>query len=290
MSRRHLGFLALGVAAVSFSGVLIRLADAPSLTIAFYRNLIATGILLPLAVKGRADELRSLSARQWAIAVLAGFLLAAHFATWIPSLSYISIGASTVLVTTVPVWVAILGRLLGVRIEPRTLAGIALSLAGAAVVFGRDLGSPDARGDALALAGAVAGAGYFLSGRSLRRQVSLLAYVGIAYAVCSTVLAVVVVAAGQQLSGFPPKVWLLFLLMALGPQILGHTVFNHLLSDVEPGVIAIAVTAEPVGATVLAFAFFGEVPPWTAFAGGALILAGIWVTVSRRTVVATPLR
>ncbi len=98
MSRRHLGFLALGVAAVSFSGVLIRLADAPSLTIAFYRNLIATGILLPLAVKGRADELRSLSARQWAIAVLAGFLLAAHFATWIPSLSYISIGASTVLV------------------------------------------------------------------------------------------------------------------------------------------------------------------------------------------------
>ena len=86
--------------------------------------------------------------------------------------------------------------------------------------------------------------------------------------------------------------WLLFLLMALGPQILGHTVFNYLLSDVEPGVIAIAITAEPVGATLLAIAFFGEIPPWTALLGGVMILAGIWVTVraqARRSVPEAPI-
>ena len=92
-------------------------------------------------------------------------------------------------------------------------------------------------------------------------------------------LALVVAAAGQPFSGFGLKVWVLFGLMALGPQIMGHTVFNYLLGHVEPGVIAIAVTGEPVGATLLALAFFGEVPPWTTFAGGALILVGIWVTI-----------
>jgi drug/metabolite transporter (DMT)-like permease len=206
-------------------------------------------------------------------------LLALHFSLWIPSLSYISVGASTVLVTTQPVWLAGFARIRGERVPSRTIAGIALSLAGALMIFGRDLGSADFRGDALAVGGAVAAAAYFLMGRSLRRDVSLLTYVGIAYTVSAAILGVVVALAGQPFLGFEPKVWLLFLLMALGPQILGHTVFNYLLGHMEPGVIAIAVTGEPVGATLLALAFFGEVPPWTAFAGGALVLAGIWVTV-----------
>lgn len=292
MSRRHLGLLALGVVAVSFSAVFIRLADAPALSVAFYRNAIAAAILLPLAIARHGDEIRRLTRAQWATALLAGGLLAAHFATWIPSLDYISIGASTVLVTTQPVWVALIGRFLGERIDPRALLGVALSLAGAAVIFGRDLGSTDARGDFLALLGAVCAAGYFLSGRSLRRRASLLTYVGIAYTACAVILGIVVALAGQPFSGFAPKVWLLFALMALGPQIMGHTVFNYLLSDVQPGVIAIAVTGEPVGATILALAFFGEVPPWTAFVGGALILAGIWVTIvtqPRRAVPEAPL-
>jgi drug/metabolite transporter (DMT)-like permease len=279
MSRRHLAFLAVGVVAVSFSSVLIRLADAPPLTVAFWRMAIASAILLPPMLVRRGEEIRAFERSQWATAGLAGLLLAAHFATWVPSLSYISVGASTVLVTTQPVWVAVIGRILGARIARATVLGIALSLVGAIVIFGRDLGTPDLRGDALALLGAVAAAGYFLSGRSLRRRVSLLAYVGVAYTTCAAVLSLVVVFSGEPFLGLGARAWLLFLLMALGPQILGHTVFNYLLSDVEPGIIAIAVTAEPVGATLLAFAFLGEVPPWTAFLGGALILAGIWLTI-----------
>jgi drug/metabolite transporter (DMT)-like permease len=279
VNRRHLALLVLGVTAVSFSSIFIRLAKAPALSVAFYRNAIAAAILLPFALRWHSDELRGLTSRQWVTAFLAGALLALHFALWIPSLSYISVGASTVLVTTQPVWVAAFGRALGDRVSSKAVAGIALSLAGALVIFGRDLGSADFRGDALAVAGAVAAAGYFVAGRSLRREVSLLTYVGVAYSVCAVILAFVVAIAGQPFSGFEAKAYALFGLMALGPQILGHTVFNYLLAHVEPGVIAIAVTGEPVGATLLALAFFGEVPPWTAFVGGALILAGIWVTI-----------
>ena len=228
MTPRHLGLLALGVAAVSFSSIFIRLADAPALTVAFWRTGIASAILLPFTISRHHQEIRKLTRIQWTTALLAGVLLAAHFATWIPSLSYISVGASTVLVTTQSVWVALLGRALGERVDSRAPLGIGLSLAGALVIFGRDLGSPNLRGDALALLGAVAAAGYFLSGRSLRREVSLLVYVGIAYTVCAAILGVVVVVTGQPFVGLGARVWLLFLLMALGPQILGHTVFNYL--------------------------------------------------------------
>ncbi|MBI3647411.1 MAG: DMT family transporter [Actinobacteria bacterium] len=255
---------------------------------AFYRNALAVAILVPAALALHRDELRGLSRGQWAAAVASGALLAAHFALWIPSLSFISVGASTVLVTTQPVWVALLGRFLGERIEGRTLLGAGLSVAGALAIFGGDLGSSNLRGDSLALGGAAAAAGYYLAGRSLRRRVSLLTYVAICYSTCAAILAIAVAAAGQPFAGFPPKVWVLFVLMALGPQIMGHTVFNYLLSDVPAPVIATAITAEPIGATLLALAFFAEVPPWTALVGGALILSGIAVTVRAQADVTAP--
>jgi len=285
MSPRHLALLALGVAAVSCSSILIRLAEAPALSVAFYRNAMAAVVLVPLALRGHRAEIRSLSRRQWGIAALSGVLLAVHFALWIPSLSYTSVAASTVLVTTQPVWVALIGRGFGETVSRRTLVGIGLSLAGAIVISGGDFGLSRraAFGDALALLGAVAAAGYFLSGRNLRVRLSLLTYVGIVYSTCALLLAGAMAVSGTPFAGFEPKVWLLFALMALVPQILGHTVFNYLLADVRATVIAIAVTGEPIGSTLLALAFFGEVPRWTAFAGGALILAGIYVTVAAQT-------
>ena len=101
-------------------------------------------------------------------------------------------------------------------------------------------------------------------------------------------MAVVVALAAQPFAGFAPKVWVLFALMALGPHVLGHTVFNFLLADVHATVVATAITAEPIGATILALAFFGETPPGTVLVGGLLILAGIAVTVRAQTVSIAP--
>lgn len=285
MSPRQVALLALGVVAVAFSSILIRLADAPPLSIAFYRNAIAAAVVAPLAVARHRDELRMLTRRQWAVAALAGAFLAAHFALWIPSLEYTTVAASTVLVTTQPVWVALIGRALGEPVSRRGLIGIGLSLVGAVAISGGDFGlSPRAAfGDLLALLGAVLAAAYFVSGRSVRRRLSLVPYVAIAYTTCAILLAVAVLAARDPFTGFSTEAWLLFVLMAVVPQFLGHTVFNYLLAEVEASVVAISVTGEPVGATLLALAFFAEVPRWTAFAGGALILGGIYVTVAAQT-------
>ncbi len=285
MSPRHLALLAVGVLAVSFSSVLIRLADAPPLSVAFYRNAMAAAVLLPLALVRHREEFRSLSGRQVRIALFAGLLLAAHFATWITSLSYTTVAASAVLVTSQPIWISVAGRFVGERVTRAALAGIGLALVGAVVISGGDFGTSSraAYGDGLALVGAMCAAGYTMSGRNLRQQVSLLTYVAIVYTTCSVLLAVALVASGTPFTGFDGRAWLMFALLTIGPQIMGHTIFNYLLAHLEAVVVAVAIMAEPVGATLLALAILGETPPWTAVAGGVVVLAGVYLAVSGQT-------
>jgi drug/metabolite transporter (DMT)-like permease len=283
MSPRTIGLLVLGVVAVSFSAIFIRLSDAPPMTVAMYRNAIAAAILVPVALARHRPELRSLTPRQWGLAALAGVFLAAHFATWIPSLDYTTVAASTVLVTTQPLWVAAIAYLaFRERLSRAAVIGILVALAGTAIVSGGDvsLSGRAVFGDMLALVGAGLAACYFVIGRGLRRQMSLLAYVSVCYTVCALVMIPVVAASGQPFLDLRWQDWGLLVLMALVPQILGHTVFNYLLGEVEATVIAIAVMGEPVGASLLALAFFGETPPWTAAAGGALILTGVYVAIT----------
>ncbi len=267
--------------AVSFSSVLIRKADAPPLAIAFWRNALAASVLLPLALIFRRNEFRALDAGRFRVALLAGALLAAHFATWVPSLSFTTVAASAVLVTTQPVWIAVFGRLIGERIGGRALAGIGLALAGTAVISGGDFAASGRAlfGDALALTGAVCAAGYFLAGRSLRQEVSLLTYVGIVYTTTAVLLAGAMVVSGTPFTGFPAGTWVVLVLLTVGPQLLGHTVFNYLLGHLETAVVAVAIMAEPVGATILAFLILQETPPATAVAGGVIILAGVYLAI-----------
>ncbi len=298
MPVRHAALLAMGVVAVSFSAIFIRLAHAPAVSIAFYRNGFAAALVVPLAVARRRPELRALTGRQGLILTASGGLLAVHFATWIASLSYTTIAASVVLVTASPILVAVASSVLfGERVARRAIAGILVGLAGAAIVSGGDLivvSGRAAGGDLLAVAGAVAAAGYFVAGRRLRQDLSLLTYVATVYATCALLLWPAAVLSGARLTGFPAKTWGLFVLMALVPQMLGHTVFNYLLKDVSATVVAISIMGEPIGSTLLALAFFGETPPWTAVLGGLLLLAGIYVAVTaegraRRRQPVTPL-
>jgi drug/metabolite transporter (DMT)-like permease len=289
MPARSLVLLVIGVVAVGFAAIFIRYADAPSLSIAFYRNAIAAAILLPLAIARHPGEIRRLSRRQLAIAALSGVFLALHFATWISSLALTTVAASVVLVTSAPIFTAAAGRLFfGERVDHRVMVGILLALAGTLVITGGDLrlSGRAALGDLLALAGAVAGAGYFLAGRRLRPSMSLLTYVGLVYAICAALLLVIVLIAGDPLGGFDARTWWMLVLLALVPQVLGHTTFNYLLADLDATVVAVAVMGEPVVSALLALGFFGEVPPWSTVLGGVVLLAGIYVALSDRARVA----
>jgi len=282
MTARQAGLLAIGVVVVSFAAPLIRLADAPPLAIAMYRNLFATAVLLPLALWRHRGELRALARSDVLALGGAGVLLAVHFGTWVPSVTLTTVAASTVLVSTQPLWSAVFARLfLGDRIRRAVAVGIGIAFAGAVMISGFDfsLSTRAFAGDLLALTGAAAVAGHRIVALGPRRRISLLPLVAIMYGVCAVVLVLVVLVSGTRATGFEAQTWFWMALLALGPQVIGHTLFNLLLRDVDPTVIAVAIMGEAVGATLLALALFGEIPSTGAIAGGALLLTGIFVAV-----------
>ena len=137
-------------------------------------------------------------------------------------------------------------------------------------------------GNLLALAGAVLAGLYVLAGRSVRQRVNLVPYVTVVYVVCAGGLLAYSLALGDPVLAYPPREWLLFLGMAIGPGLLGRTVVNWALAHVESSVVSVSFVGEPVGSTVLALVILGEVPGALTLAGGAIVIGGIYLTARGR--------
>lgn len=283
--------VALGIAilAVSTSAILIRYSSAPTLVIALYRVLFTTVLLLPFAVHSYRDAFYRLSRRDWIAASAAGVALALHFALWFESLAWTSVAASVTIVQIQVLFVASGAALfLSERITRRASVGMMIALCGIAIMsFGGTIvgaptvGAAPLYGNILAIVAAVCMAGYVLTGRSLRQRIPLVPYVVIVYAVCVVVLLALTTAVNDTLFAYPPYEWFLFILMALGPGILGHTVLNWALAHVESSVVSVSLLAEPVCSTVLAVVLLSELPTRFTAIGGAMTLIGIIIT-SRR--------
>ena len=282
-SRRVRASLALGVLSVSWAAILVRLADAPALAIAAWRLVLAGAAALAFALLRRRAELRALDGRAYSLLAGAGLALALHFATWISSLRLTSVASSVALVTTQPVWVALLSRaLLRERIAPRVAGGIALAVLGGIAMAGGDVatGPRALAGDALALAGAIAAALYFVAGRRVRARLSAGAYVGVVYPVAALGLLALAIGAGTQLTGFGARTWTALALLALVPQLLGHSLLNWSLRWLSGTFVAVTIVAEPVMSIVLAIPVLGERPSSTQVVGGLLLLAGVALAAS----------
>ena len=272
--------ISLGIVAVSFGSIFIRLADAPSLVIAAYRLTLASLILAPAAFLRSRDELRALTGGDLRLALLAGLFLGLHFATWITSLEYTSVASSVVFVDTHPLFVGLASHfLLRERLSRPTLVGILVAVLGGAIIgygsFG--LGREEFLGDLLALVGAAMAAGYFLIGRKLRPKLSLLSYIFLVYATGAVVLLAFSALAGQPFVGYSRQTYLMFLLLAVVPQIIGHSSFNWALRYLTTTFVSVTVLGEPIGATILATLILREPPTLMEVVGGVLILAGIYI-------------
>ncbi|GAA0469051.1 DMT family transporter [Halococcus dombrowskii] len=280
-----LAALAIAVVAVSTSAILVRFSAAPSIVKAFYRVLFTTLLLAPFAVVRHRNAFSRLTARDWLVAGAGGVALAIHFASWFESLEFTSVAASVTIVQSQVLFVAIgASWLLAEHVTRRTIAGMALALVGIATlsigdsITGAVAGPAPLYGNALALVGAVCAAGYVLAGRSLRQRIPLIPYVIVVYSVCAVVLFALVLADGAALTDYPAGEWLLFVGMAIGPGIFGHTVLNWALAHLESSVVSVSLLGEPIGSALLALLLLGEVPSIVTVVGGAVILLGITVT------------
>lgn len=297
--------------AVSTASLFIRYAQAdgaPSLVIAVYRLTLATLVLLPLTLWRRRAELRRLTGREWLLTGLSGVFLGLHFGTWISSLEYTTVANSVVFVSTAPLFVALIAAV-GLREKPTrsVLGGLALALAGSVIVGVSDAcaggdGCPAVSdfvrgagffGDLLALAGAVAVAAYLIIGRTVRGGMSLLVYILLTYGSAALTLVAGVCLLRGSFAGFGPADfaasllggelgWALYVvLLALLPQLIGHSSYNWALRYLPATFVSVTVLGEPLGSTLLAYFLLGETPTPLKLLGAAFIVGGILLAARR---------
>lgn len=279
--------LTIGIFTVSTAAPLARLAMTASgersvgfsLILAASRLTLAALALIPTWYKFYHQP-PSAQAVRYAIA--AGVALAIHFATWISSLAYTSIAASTILVTTNPVWVALLSWLwLKEKLSQQILAGVAISLIGGLIVGLSDQSSSEAvtnvwLGNSLAIVGAWGASFYFLLGRQAQQQdLGISSYVAIAYTVAALILLPIPLLTHTPYFGYSPNVYGYILLMAILPQLIGHTSLNWSIRWISPTVITLIILLEPVLASLLGYALFQEVPTIQVLIGSIILLAGV---------------
>lgn len=281
--------LAGGILVVSTAAILIRVAQAegaPSLAIAALRLTIASAILVPFAwVRARSDA-QQLSARDLWITLVSGACLALHFAAWITSLEFTSVASSTALVTTNPIWVGIGSvLLLRERVSRGMMAGISVAVFGTLVLLFSDVRAAEGAGEhtllgnVLALIGALSASAYLLIGRWLRHRLDLTTYVAMVYGAASVLLTAATLVKGDALTGFTMTAYLCIAGLAIGPQLIGHTILNWSVRQMPATVVALSILGEPIGSSMLAIFLLGEAVAPVQGVAFLLILAGIYLAV-----------
>jgi drug/metabolite transporter (DMT)-like permease len=290
--------LLIAILATSTASLFIRFAQAegaPSLVIAAVRLTIATLILAPIALLNHRDELNRLTRSDLILGIVSGVFLAIHFATWISSLEYTTVASSVVFVSTGPLWVAIFSpMLLNERLTRVAIIGLVLALVGGTVIalsdactWNNGMHCPELShimqgramwGNFLALCGALAVSGYLIIGRKVRAKMSLIPYIFLVYGVSAIVLNIIMVASKQSPLGYSATAYGWIFLLAVIPQLIGHSLFNWLLKYLSATMVSVTTLSEPIGSAILAFIFLKETPTLAVISGGVLILIGIYLT------------
>lgn len=284
------------IAAVSTASIFIRFAQeqAPSLVIAALRLTFASLLLAPIAWFRHRDELKGLTRNELVLAVFSGLFLAVHFATWITSLEYTTVASSVVFVSTGPLWVALLSPVfLNERLTRAAVVGLLIAILGGIAIglsdacsWSNGLRCPQMDqilqgramwGNFLALVGAWTVSGYIIIGRKVRAKISLIPYIFLVYGISAVALILMMFAAGESPRGYPAETYGWIFLLALFPQLIGHSTYNWLLRYLPASLVAITTLAEPVGSAILAYFILSEIPSGGVMLGGLLILIGIYL-------------
>lgn len=271
----------LGVIGVSASGPIMAATAAPVLAIAFWRNLLGALLMGGPAAVSKRGEFAALTAADCRRLAVAAVALALHFACFITALKLTSVAAATALVCLQVAWIALFDALRGSRPQRAVVAGLGVAFVGVVIITGFDLSlSPDALlGDVLALAGGALAGVYQMAGAAARRTMSTGTYTTLCYGACAVILLVLCIVTRQPVVGFSTAAWMGILAVTLMAQIMGHSVFNHLLAVMSPLVVSMIILLEIPGAAILAAVFLDETLPAGTYGGLALILVGLAVVI-----------
>ncbi|MGG1632891.1 DMT family transporter [Rossellomorea sp. NRS-1567] len=270
--------LAIGVISVSTSAILVKVSSAPAGVLAFYRLFFTVLLMSPVFFLKYVKELKVITLRDWMFSILAGVFLAFHFILWFESLNYTSVASSTVLVTLQPLF-AFIGAYLFFqeKLTGRAIISAVLAVSGSIIISWGDfkISGSALWGDILALVACALVTGYLLFGQTIRKRLSLITYTYLVYAISSVVLFLYVMMRSESLGPYPKEDWVYFLLLAIIPTLLGHSLFNWSLKWLSTSTISMAILFEPIGASILAYWLLAEKVIMTQVVGGLVIIIGV---------------
>lgn len=285
--------IVIAIASASSAAILIRLAlqeSMPPALIAGARLFIAALVLTPLTLKSYWSHILKLSRNELMLAALSGIFLAIHFIAWVSSLQYATVLVSVVIVSSVPIWVAMLEVIfLSIHLSRPVMIGLLIALTGG-ISIGLPLGGSEAGaspasavenatslGASLAWIGALAISAYMLIGRKLRAKLPLIPYIWLVYGIATLVMTAVILLTATPVFGFSPEGYWVLLVMGLVPQLLGHSAVNFVLEYLPATLVSLFSQLEPIGSAVLAFILFSELPPAQQIIGSGIIIAGVFL-------------
>jgi drug/metabolite transporter (DMT)-like permease len=285
--------LFISVISVSFAAIFIVSTDAPPLTIAFYRMLFTTLIILPILLSSKIskNELKNLPKKNIVIMIIIGIILALHFSLWITSLKLTSIASSVILVASHPIIVGPISHyFLKEKLSLINIIGITFAISGVIILVYGNYGLSSItidtiEGNILALLGGVAAAFYIIGGRVIRKTTSAVTYVFIVYSVSTVVLFFICLIFNSPLFNLNIIDYQIILLMALVSGIFGHTLYNWVLKYIKTSVVSVALLGEPIGSTFFAFIipWISQIPSEYTLIGGIIIFIGIYMTAKNKS-------
>lgn len=268
----------IGVLSVASSAIFVKLTTADAGVIAFYRMLFSVLLMLPVFLVKYRKEILFLGKKDWIFSAIAGVFLAFHFIFWFESLNYTSVASSTVLVTLQPIF-AFVGTyfFFKERLSFKTILSAFIAISGSVIISWGDfkLSGTALYGDLLALIGCALITAYLLFGQDVRKRLSLITYTFVVYSISTITLFFYVFIKGESFGPYPEADWFWFMVLALIPNLLGHTLFNWALKWVSTNTISIAILFEPIGAAILAYYVFEEKLIASQIIGGIVVISGI---------------
>ncbi|MGP4081460.1 DMT family transporter [Pseudalkalibacillus sp. R45] len=277
--------IGIGVLSVSTSAILVKLSTAPAPVIATYRLLFTTLLMLPFILLYFRDDFKKIHKKDMLFCLFSGIFLAFHFILWFESLNYTSVASSVVLVALQPIF-AFVGTYIFFKekLSLKAFIGGALAIGGSILISWGDfrISGLALFGDLLALLGAAAVTVYYLFGQTVRKRLHLMTYTFLVYGMATGTLFIYDLSLGYTLGPYSTENWVYFLLLAIFPTLLGHTIFNWALKYVSTNVVSMSILGEPIGASILAYFILSESVRIEQISGGAIILFGIYIFLKRK--------
>lgn len=276
-NKRNIYFLLFaGVVILSTSGILIRLATAAPLIIAFYRMFFSILFMSPFIFQKYREALVYFKEIKL---LLVGFFLAAHFFLWTTAFEYTSVSNAVIFIALQPLFTYLLEYFFAREdLQPGIISGIIFAVLGSIVIsIGNFNGFfVSLRGDVLAIIATFFAASYLFAGRGLRERLAYFPYLYIIYTYAALFLGIMSLFTRQQFIGHGWQNYLCFLGLALGPTLMGHSILNYSVRKLPATVVSLTILLEPVLTTIFAWMLLGEGIKWTTLIGGFLILTGVY--------------